>query len=162
MSRPARRLCRALLLAALVLCGCPGVTAPLERPRLHLEQVAAHAGEELHVRVRLRVHNPNATAVHARALDWALLLGDAPLVRGRAELDKRVPARESAALDIDLALAAAPAGAMTARMDSGHRGYRLRGTVHFVTERGDICAVFDESGRIGASRDESGALAPAP
>jgi hypothetical protein len=147
MSARARVLCarHALIIALALLAGaCPGVQRPLERPRVDVREVASAVdvdGDRV-VRVRLRVVNSNAIALSARALDWELAIAGAELRRGRVELDQAISARASAIVDVTLELPAA-------RSASNARDYRLSGTLHLMSERGDIGAVFDSQGEVG-------------
>jgi hypothetical protein len=97
------------------------------------------ANGDLVVRVRLHVINSNAIALSARAVDWELAIHGAEPRRGRVELDQTIFARASAIVDVTLDVPAA-------RGDAGKRDYQLAGTLHLMSERGDIGAVFDGQG----------------
>lgn len=133
-----------VLIIALLLGACPGVRAPLERPRVDVRAVAAvvHEGDAM-VRVRLRVVNRNATALRARAVDWELVMAGAGPRRGRVDLDAQVAARASTIVDVTFRVAA-PALMAT----SSGREYALSGTLHLMSERGDVGAVFDSQGEV--------------
>jgi hypothetical protein len=134
------------LLIALFASGCPGVVRPLERPRVDVREVAAagDANGDLRVRVSLRVVNSNSIALSARALDWELAIAGAEPRRGRAELDQTISALAGAIVKVAFVV---PAGSAA----SNARDYRLSGTLHLTSERGDIGAVFDGQGEASDS-----------
>lgn len=134
------------LLCGLLAGACPGVRAPLEHARVDVSEVAAQVNAEGHgkVRVRLRVMNRNAIALSARAVDWELAVTGVGPRRGRAALDQIIAARSTAMVDVELDVP----GLIMANQAAHSRDYRLSGTLHLMSERGDVGAVFDSQGEL--------------
>jgi hypothetical protein len=126
------------------------VAAPLERPLITVLEVAASNTDSaaLLVRVHLSVHNPNATTMYARALDWQLSLAGQPPVRGRLSFDTTVAGKRSSSVWLRFELAPQTARQLAGRLHEGTQAFHIHGTVHLFSERGDMGAVFDQQGRL--------------
>jgi hypothetical protein len=111
-------------LVALALTGCPRLPPPAPRPHVHVDLGAANRDGVLTARLRID-HGERLRAV---AVDWALVLGERDLVRGRSD---------SLAIPVRLPSEVQP-GALV----------RLRGAVHFEGPDGLLFAPFDETVRI--------------
>ena len=138
-------------IAALMLSGCPGVLAPLEKPRLDLRgvSVVSVSLSGLRADARFDILNPNSIGVPLRAVDWALSIGGATPMRGRVDLNQTIPAKGSAPVVVEISIGTTAAAEMASRVASGATDYHLSGTMHFQTSLGDIAVVFDHSGGLG-------------
>lgn len=135
---------------ALALSACPGVATPLKRPQMTVAETTAIASSQSdgspRLRMRLTAVNRNSSALVAQAIDWHFALADEPPVRGRSELAVTVPADGTASIEVELPLPSTSVAALTRLLRSGQRDYRVSGTVHYASKRGDLGAVFDDAG----------------
>lgn len=144
------------LLLAAMLGACPGVTPRLQHPQVSVTRAAvrmpAASMAEAAVSVHMTLANSNATEVRARAIDWQLTVADGQPVRGRSSFDVVVPAGETRDLTVEIVVPPIPSAEISRLRESGHNRFRLSGTVHCMSARGDIGAVFDEAGAFVAER----------
>ncbi len=139
-----------ILLAALALAGCPGITKPLEKPTVELRGVAVTSVSlaGLDARLAFSITNPNTIGLPLRAIDWELAIGGATPFRGRVTLSNNIPARGSSPVDVDVHIGAAAAVDMATRLNNGARDYHLACTLHFETGLGDIAVALDTTGQL--------------
>jgi LEA14-like dessication related protein len=132
----------------LVLCGCPGVTRPIERPIAHLVQVdiTRGVGGKAAAEMRFDLSNPNEGALSLSAVDWQLELEDATPIRGRTRDIATLPARASKSVDVALEIHDQVAAVLLSRIDSGASFYRISGVMHFLGTVGDVAVQFDQTG----------------
>ncbi|MBS0375655.1 MAG: LEA type 2 family protein [Proteobacteria bacterium] len=95
---------RAVLVALAALPGCAALAPHFERPRLELVGVEVRDATlaEQHLRVRLRVENPNARALPVESIDYALRLGGEEFGNGSSANPFTVPASGSAEFELIL------------------------------------------------------------
>src|SRR5262249_49778317 len=121
----------ALLIVASVLPGCALFVPKLEMPALSIVGVELERGDlfEQHLKVRMRVDNPNARELPVKGLSYTLEIGGEQLAHGESAASFTVPARGEA--DFDMSVTANMAGAFVRLLS--HPGddieYRLAGRV---------------------------------
>lgn len=141
----------ALLFAALLLAGCPGITRPLEKPTASFRGMSsASVGlSGLSATAGFSIQNPNSVGLPLRAVDWELSIGGSAPVRGRVELSETIPAKGSAPIDVNIKVSPGAAIGIGRRISSGNKNYEIRGVLHFQTRFGDIAVGFDHNGSLG-------------
>ena len=104
---PARAGARGAALAAAALAlaglaGCAAFAPHFEHPRLFLVGVEVKDATlaEQHLRVRMRVQNPNDRALPVRGIDFTVRLGDEDFGAGTSANAFTVPARGEAEFDV--------------------------------------------------------------
>jgi LEA14-like dessication related protein len=132
---------RALLLVlVLALAACPGILAPLEKPRVDLEGLRAAelslAG--LNLTFQLRVTNPNGVALPLSAMDYELSLEDRPFLRGRLELHEELPARAAAPVLAHVHITPAHAATLVTALGRGVKTVHVALVLHFETRLGPL------------------------
>ena len=131
---------------------CPRVAIPVERPQVRADEsivlVPAAGGAMARLHLRLRAVNRNRTDVRAQAVDWQLTLVESEPIRGRSSLDAVVPAGAAATLDVELRVSGERLTGLVEDLALGSGMYRVSGTVHFTSRRGDVGAVFDDAGQL--------------
>jgi hypothetical protein len=126
------RLAFAAIACALAASGCPRLPPPASRPSVSLVRLERAGPSAL--RARLLIHNRGAAPLLLSAIDWEIVRGEEPLLRGRAHAKRRFAAEERAAIEIAISLPAALSPALRGDL-------RLRGTAHLEP---DAPAAFDE------------------
>jgi hypothetical protein len=130
----------ALTLVLVALTACPGVTRPLEAPRVELERMAL-AADGARLELELAVLNRDAAPLEARALDWQIAGADGePVARGRIELAASLPPRQSTTVQAEADI---PPGAAAA-LASLTGPIEVTGMVHCFGPRGSIGATFGD------------------
>jgi LEA14-like dessication related protein len=124
-----------LLVAALLLGGCATLAPKFERPRLSVVAVEIRDASlvEQHLRVKMRVMNPNATALPIEGISYTIEVGGEELGRGVTADSFTVPGHGEAEFDMLLTtnLAATFFKVMPRMKDSQHPlEYRLVGKVN--------------------------------
>lgn len=121
-----------ILLLCTLLGACAGLS-PRDPLQVDLAGIRALPGEELEVRflVRLRVLNPNDTAVSYRGLALALEIDSAPLARGVSDQSGEVPRFGEVLLEVPMAVSAFSATRQLWKLSqarpTGRIPYRLHG-----------------------------------
>jgi hypothetical protein len=144
MRARAGRIARAVALGAAVAgaAGCPRLPPPPPRPAVTLVRLdAAAATGGLALRVRFLVHNRGAIALILSAVDWEIVLGEEPLLRGRAQAHRRFGPDERAPIEFAIVIPAP----LEQELRAAAR-VRLRGMVHLEDPAGGAGAPapFDE------------------
>ncbi|HKE15180.1 MAG TPA: hypothetical protein VKB80_09965 [Kofleriaceae bacterium] len=141
----ARALAPAAALALVLCAGCPRLPPPAPRPSVSLDRLerAAAPGQW---RARLRVHNRGAAGLVVAAVDWELVAGERPLLRGRSPAHLALAPDQRAVIDVALAVPAPVDDELRSATTSGGR-LRIRGMVHLVDPGGGegAPAPFDEA-----------------
>ncbi len=141
------RVLAATMVVAL-LGGC--ALARLEPPRLQVMEVGLLSGDLLkqQLRVKMRVHNPNAVELPVRGITYEVQLSGETFATGESSRDIQVPAMGSAEFDLDVtANAAAAVLRMIGDRNRGEPTYRVLGKVRLA--KGMIKTIpFDHSGTL--------------
>ncbi len=139
-----------LSLVALLASGC-AIAPHFEKPTLTVAGVDLVDGNfvEQHVRVRVRAHNPNATDLPIRSIDYDLEVGGESLGHGQTDAVFVVPGRGDADFSMTVTTHLGPIVLkLLPRLKDGGRGleYRVTGKVQtrlaFFSE-----FPFDERGK---------------
>jgi LEA14-like dessication related protein len=148
--RTTPRYAAALLLGTVLFGGCAGLAPKFERPRLSvagIEMKDASLSEQ-HVRVKLRVYNPNTVALPIEGISYTVDVAGEELGRGVTADSFTVPAHGEAEFEILMTTNLAPVlfKVMPLLKESGHPiEYHLVGKVS--TSRMFLRSIpFDEHG----------------
>ena len=132
MSMQARHL---FALAALALSGCSAFVPKLQTP--HLSVVAVELGQSdlfsQHLKIRMRVENPNDRALPVKGLSYSLEVSGRPFAQGAADESFTVPALGET--QFDMSVTADVAGAVLRLLSRGLNSqidYRLVGKVELA------------------------------
>lgn len=125
--------------------GCPGILAPLEKPRIDFDGVRAAslslAGLDL--TFQLRVTNPNGVGLPLRAMDYDLSIEGRPFLQGRLDLHEELPARASAPVLAHVHITATNAATLVSALGRGVRTLHALLVLHFETRLGPLAAAVE-------------------
>jgi LEA14-like dessication related protein len=139
-----------LVLAAAALTGCSLLRPQFKTPRLAIVNVAIERSDFVtqHLRVRMRVDNPNDRALPVKGLEYSLYIEGDEAAHGISDAAFTVPALGEA--EFDMSVTANMAGTLLHLLGRGaeardHIDYRIAGKVEL--SRGLLRSIpFEQSG----------------
>jgi LEA14-like dessication related protein len=149
--RPAAVRCGAVLLLAVLVCGCATLQTYSEPPRVSLVSIQPRELGVLEQRytLRLRIMNPNDTALPVAGLQYTLQINGREFAYGVSRQPVSIPAYGEAMLDVDVTSNLLGVLRQLQEADTGkHQSlkYRLSGSIGLENHLGKL--PFDYSGEL--------------